>query len=680
MKKLTYILLGLALAGLAACVDLNEQLVGNVTTQYFASGAGLDAAVMGDYSLQRGFWGREEALTTTEYGTDLGTTGDQPGYKYIDTYAGSLSPAENSFLFPWNAFYRAINSSNAVINRAPAVSDMDPVTKATRIGEAKFLRALDYFMLVRWYGPVPLSTSESQGVITQAHRTPVDSIYLQIVQDLRDAIGVLPASQTNQGRATKGAAQALLAKVLLTRAYHPYPYEQAGGVVDFLTNAPNFLREAGATSATDFQQAEAEADSVIPVADGGLGLTGSYALLNPYVANFCKTPLVGGPGNYCQLPGAENNAELIWSVQHSTLAGQFAINNGNTDFVYFLSFYDDLQGMERDCYNGRAFRRGRPTMYATRLWHRWTDSTHTQVLDTRYDGTFQSVWYANATTTGACYQTQGAARLNGYTIAAGNCPTELPKWTNTGCTVNDGVAFKLGDTAYFQPGYIVNGVASCASPTTGPCSQAFRQSKRYAVIEPQLAEPAPNVTAVGQYDFRRYPTIKKFQDDARPDFNNQDGGRDVVILRLGGLMLDAAEAACAAPYGTATCTGSQANILKYITPLRQRAADCSASHGCSAATVAANKILIMDAAHMPATIDLEFLMDERGREQLGEYQRWFDLARTGLWHRIPDDNWEASPAHGGFFNVNKHQLRPIPQSQIDNTAGGVSTFPQNPGY
>ena len=85
MTKLTYILLGLALAGLTACVDLNEQLVGNVTTQYFASGAGLDAAVMGDYSLQRGFWGREEALTVTEYGTDLGTTGDQPGYKYIDT-------------------------------------------------------------------------------------------------------------------------------------------------------------------------------------------------------------------------------------------------------------------------------------------------------------------------------------------------------------------------------------------------------------------------------------------------------------------------------------------------------------------------------------------------------------------------------------------------------------------
>lgn len=677
MTKPTYILLGLALAGLTGCVDLEEKLVGNVTTQYFASGAGLDAAVMGDYSLQRGFWGREEALTTTEYGTDLGTTGDQPGYKYIDTYAGGLSPAEQIFQFPWNAFYRAINSSNAVIGRAGGVTDMDPATKATRVGEAKFLRALDYFMIVRMYGPAPLSILEAQGVATAAHRSPVDSIYLQIVQDLRDAIAVLPAVQNNQGRATKGAAQALLAKVLLTRAYHPYPYEQASGVVQFLTSPPTFLREAGATSATDFAQAEAEADSVIPAVDGGLGITGGYSLLPVYEDIFCNRMGARGPGSYCTVPASETNAELIWSVQFSTTAGQFAINNGNTDFVYFLSFYDDLQGMERDCNNGRAFRRGRPTLVGRNLWQRWTDSTHSVVLDTRYDGTFQSVWYANATTTGACFQTQGAGRLAGYTIASNNCPSELPKWTNTGCTRNDGVAFALGDTAYYQPGYILDGVASCSA---AGCSQTTRQLRRYAIIEPNLAEPSPNITTIGQYDFRRYPTIKKFSDDARPDFNNQDGGRDIIVLRLGGVMLDAAEAACAASYNSATCTGSQANVLKYIVPLRQRAANCQITHGCSAATEAANKILITDGTHMPGTVDLEFLMDERGREQLGEYQRWFDLARTGLWHRVADDNWEASPAHGGFFSAAKHALRPIPQSQIDNTAGGVSAFPQNPGY
>ena len=90
--------------------------------------------------------------------------------------------------------------------------------------------------------------------------------------------------------------------------------------------------------------------------------------------------------------------------------------------------------------------------------------------------------------------------------------------------------------------------------------------------------------------------------------------------------------------------------------------------------------MIVDGAHMPGTIDLEYVMDERGRELYGEGMRWLDLARTGLWHRIVDNNWQASPLHGGFFDENKHRLRPIPQAQIDLTAGGAEKFPQNPGY
>ena len=227
--KPIYMLGGLALVtGLVAgCVDLNEKLVGSVTTQYFSTGAGLDAALMGDYSLLRSFWGREESFATTEFGTDIETNGDQGGYIFENTYAGGLNAAQGHYQFPWNAFYRSINTSNAVIGRAPAITDMAAATKATRIAEAKFLRALSYFQVVQMYGPAPLSTTEAQGASNVAHRSPVDSIYLLIVQDLRDAIKDLPAVQSNAGRATKGAAQHLLAKVLLTRAYHPYAYEAA---------------------------------------------------------------------------------------------------------------------------------------------------------------------------------------------------------------------------------------------------------------------------------------------------------------------------------------------------------------------------------------------------------------------------------------------------------------------
>jgi hypothetical protein len=660
MKKPTYILLGLALAGLTACVDLNEKLVGTVTTQYFGTAAGLDAALNGAYGLlQQPFFGNEVAFATTEFGTDLSTNGDQGGYIYLNTYAGGLNASIYFFSSPWNGLYRVINTTNAVIGRAPAVTDMDPAVKATRIAEAKFLRGLSYFWLVQYYGPIPLDTLEHQGASTVAHRSPVDSVYLQIVKDLRDAITVLPLSQTTYGRATRAAARHLLAKVLLTRAYHPFPYEAASPT--FYLASASFLRESGATSATDFASAKAEADSIIPAGvGGGLGLSGNYSLLPNFVDIFCAPMGARGPGSYCNVPSNEQNSEVVFSVQFTTTSGQFTVGSGNTQFLYQLSYYDDLQGMVRDCNNGREWRRGRPTLYARNLWQRWVDSTHATTLDTRYDGTFQSVWYANYAGTGACVL-PNAARGAGYTTTT--C-SFLPKFGGN-CT--NGQAFAMGDTTIWQPGYIVGGAASCSA---AGCSQTFRQSVKYAVEEPCNTEPCANQTTIGQYDMFRYPTMKKYQDEQRIDVNNTDGGRDLILMRLGETYLIAAEAACAAGYGQghSACSNAAA-ALPYIQALRQRAA-----------VGTANKAMIIDAAHMPATIDLEYIMDERGREMYGELMRWLDLARTGLWHRLVDYNWQASPAHGGFFNETKHHLRPIPQSQIDLTAGGVQAFPQNPGY
>ena len=651
MKNLRFMAWGLALAPLAACVNLDEQLVGTVTTTYFTTPAGLEAAVDGDYAQLRDFFGREESFAVTEFGTDLTTNGDQGGYQCENTYAAGLNASAVHYQFPWTSLYRGINTSNTVIERAPAVTGMDPAVKASRIAEAKFLRALSYFWLVQMYGPAPLPLTESQGASNVAHRSPVDSIYLQIVKDLREAISDLPLTQSQFGRATKGAARHLLAKVLLTRAYHPYGYEAAN--TDFYLSGPTFLRDAGGTAATDFAAARAIADTLIQNIGGG-----SYALLPNYVDIFCAPMGARGPASYCNVPTNETNAELIWSVQFTTTAGQFTTDRGNALFVQMLSFYDDRQGMARDCNNGRGFRRARPTLYARNLWQRWTDSTYTTTLDTRYDGTFQSVWYANAANTGACFMSQGAARMNGYrgtTCGSGGLPTFGVATSDTATVPNctNGAAFVVGDTAIFQPGHMVG--------------QAVRQAVKYAIYEPCLAEPCPNQTTVGQYDIFRYPTMKKWQDEARPDFNNLDGGRDVLLMRLGETYLLAAEAALGA--------GDQPGARAYVVTLRQRAANCG---GCAAE--AANRALIVDATHMPATIDLEYILDERGRELYGELTRWLDLARTGLWHRIVDDNWQASPLHGGFFNEAKHHLRPIPQAQIDLTAGGTRAFPQNPGY
>src|SRR5205085_7556273 len=97
------------------------------------------------------------------------------------------------------------------------------VAKDRIIGEAKWLRALHYFNLVRLFGDVPLRLHETQsyeGAFSQT-RTPADSVYKQIIADATDALAKLPARSAlpsaQAGRATKGAAAMLLADVYMTR-------------------------------------------------------------------------------------------------------------------------------------------------------------------------------------------------------------------------------------------------------------------------------------------------------------------------------------------------------------------------------------------------------------------------------------------------------------------------------
>lgn len=120
----------------------------------------------------------------------------------------------------WTGHYQGIQSANIVIEKIEAVN-MDPALKARYIGEAKFLRALMYFNLVRIYGDVPLVTkvinNPQEGY--EYGRVPAEEVYQQIIADLVEAEGSLPYSYVaaDAGRATKGAAMSLLGKVYLTK-------------------------------------------------------------------------------------------------------------------------------------------------------------------------------------------------------------------------------------------------------------------------------------------------------------------------------------------------------------------------------------------------------------------------------------------------------------------------------
>ncbi|PKQ45398.1 RagB/SusD family nutrient uptake outer membrane protein [Confluentibacter flavum] len=132
----------------------------------------------------------------------------------------TLSSDSNLIRDSWLNYYRIINRANNILNEIENTDPSIVVNKDRHLAEAKFLRALAYFDLVRIFGDVPMVTTViSQEEAHKIPRTPVDKIYSEvIIPDLMVAENNLSSVYTGSdlGRATKGAAKSLLGKVYLT--------------------------------------------------------------------------------------------------------------------------------------------------------------------------------------------------------------------------------------------------------------------------------------------------------------------------------------------------------------------------------------------------------------------------------------------------------------------------------
>lgn len=120
----------------------------------------------------------------------------------------------------WTAFYVGITSANDVIDKLSESTTVSESIKKRSIGEAKFLRAYYYYYAVQFWGEVPLVLHNVDG--TGTTRAAVDDVYAQIVDDLNSAANNLSDAssyaESDKGRASKGAAYALLAKTYLVWA------------------------------------------------------------------------------------------------------------------------------------------------------------------------------------------------------------------------------------------------------------------------------------------------------------------------------------------------------------------------------------------------------------------------------------------------------------------------------
>jgi len=226
---------GLLLVPVLASCDsfLDEQPVSEVSEEdFYRNGEDLVTATNAIYAtLQATNDNRWDGLSSILlwYGSsksDIGRSNSgNHGNKYF-RLNGTSDQAQGRAGAIWDGGYNAIMRANTVLQEAPGV-EMDQTLKERLIAETKFLRALWYFTLVRVFGQpegegmgVPLVTRRiSVEEAYETPRAPVDSVYMQIISDLQDAAAGLPTGYggSDEGRATRGAANTLLGKVYLTR-------------------------------------------------------------------------------------------------------------------------------------------------------------------------------------------------------------------------------------------------------------------------------------------------------------------------------------------------------------------------------------------------------------------------------------------------------------------------------
>lgn len=556
---------------------LTEELVSDVSaSSYYTTPQGFEDAVKSTYWWMKPFFGVERGFTMSVFGTDTYTNGADGSHKFYNFYDGSLNASQAYVRDTWRDFYRGINQANAVINRSEGL-EIDEAKKNLRIAEVRFLRAFYYYMLTSHYGDVHLSLEETEGIVVEANRTSVAEIYKQaIIPDLEFAIATLPNTQGDFGRATKPAAQFLLAKALLTRA------------------------QSKAAESGDAARAEQLFTSVIN--DYG------FALLPDFASLFTI--------------GNEKNSEIIFSVQNSKSQVDEGIDGeGHRGHLYFLFEYDVRPGMTRDTENGRPWKRFRPTDFTLNLWDR--------TIDSRYDKTFKHAWLGNNAGTIPKWSADDAAK--GYVDAS---LVGKPKYV-------------LGDTALYIPG-----------PQLEKEWTADRIARSRFIVYTYEKEYCP--TCVNRE--RIFPSLNKWIDNTRPDRQKEQGQRDFMLMRLGEAYLLRAEA-------------------RFLQNNKQGAADdlnVIRSRGAiKPGDIIMNQVAIADkTTQMQITandVTMDFILDERARELVGEGHRWMDLVRTGkLVERVRKYNSQAAGNIQDF-----HVLRPIPQDQIDRTLGG---YPQNSGY
>ena len=342
--KLKYNLIAIALLGFSfsSCSDFLEQNPQTDLSEndFYKTADDILSAVNGVYSsLQEGdiygnwyVFGEIPSDNTRNQLSGSVTTQNEFDQFYIDT--------QNSMIANfWKAAYKVINRTNTVLGRIDGIEINTELANRYKL-ECKFIRALMYFNLVRVYGDVPLvlkeiSISESYDIL----REPKENVYNQIIADLKEAQD-LPVSYSTaeDGRATQGAAKALLANVYMT--LHKYAEAETilaeiinSGRYSLLENTPGSLNIDGYKNVfSTVNHNSKEGIFEIQFLKGGYGEGSNYA--NNFAPENSGTNVVAVGGT-----GGNNIPEM--DIYNAYEEGDL-----RRDFSMSLGYYDNRKNNE----------------------------------------------------------------------------------------------------------------------------------------------------------------------------------------------------------------------------------------------------------------------------------------------------------------------------------------------
>ncbi len=207
---------------LSGCVDLKEDLTGQPTSdKFFGTVTDYNSFIAGAYTPIVSMYGTDCPYVACAGGEDICVSSVVRWRGFEQANINSVANPEEVTDVLWNNSYSSISACNTLIaliaaNTKIPASELIPIS-----GEAHFLRALNYFNMVRWFGEIPILNEANQTNAVQEQQSSIADIYAFIVSDLKEAEANLPDVQSDKTRPTIYSAKGLLAKVYLTMGGYP---------------------------------------------------------------------------------------------------------------------------------------------------------------------------------------------------------------------------------------------------------------------------------------------------------------------------------------------------------------------------------------------------------------------------------------------------------------------------